>query len=202
MGRPVWIEAKGRTRVLKINYRNTVQILGLARTAAEDVVGAPGVAADDEDIVLIPEDGGRQGVEPVVRRCVSSRRRHTPSRSGSWPTQGRVVVGEMALLYPATTSVWPLHADRRDTSNTADPMPLKVRSGFARREAEKKEWLSGGKGQHVSRRAMREVSVPRSRVSRPIPVVLTAPSSWLETLGGRPPVGADSDVQQRLPAKL
>jgi hypothetical protein len=49
MGRPVWsqlgIEAKGRTRVLKVNYRNTVQILGLARRVAEEVVGAPGVAA-------------------------------------------------------------------------------------------------------------------------------------------------------------
>jgi hypothetical protein len=73
--RPVWsqlgIEAKGRTRVLKVNYRNTVQILGLARRIAEEVVGAPGVAADDEDPVLIPEGAGRQGVEPQVRRCVS-----------------------------------------------------------------------------------------------------------------------------------
>jgi hypothetical protein len=73
--RPVWsqlgIEAKGRTRVLKVNYRNTVQILSLARRIAEEVVGAPGVAADDEDPVLIPEGAGRQGVEPQVRRCVS-----------------------------------------------------------------------------------------------------------------------------------
>ncbi len=73
--RPVWsqlgIEAKGRTRVLKINYRNTVQILGLARRVADAVVGTPGVAADDEDPVLVPEDGGRQGVDPKVRRCVS-----------------------------------------------------------------------------------------------------------------------------------
>jgi hypothetical protein len=73
--RPVWsqlgIEAKGRTRVLKVNYRNAVQILGLARRIAEEVVGAPGVAADDEDPVLIPEGAGRQGVDPQVRRCVS-----------------------------------------------------------------------------------------------------------------------------------
>src|SRR5689334_22329982 len=39
--------ALGRTRMLFI--RNTVQILGLARRIAEEVVGAPGVAADDED---------------------------------------------------------------------------------------------------------------------------------------------------------
>jgi superfamily I DNA/RNA helicase len=104
-GRPVWsqlgIEAKGRTRVLKINYRNTVQILGLARRVAEEVVGAPGVAADDEDLVLIPEDGGRHGVEPEVRRCVSYEAE--AHAIAEW-LLGRRKAGyewaEMAVLYP------------------------------------------------------------------------------------------------------
>jgi superfamily I DNA/RNA helicase len=65
------IEAKGRTRVLKINYRNTAQILAFARHFAAEILGAPGLAADEEDPVLLPEDAGRQGVEPEVRRCVS-----------------------------------------------------------------------------------------------------------------------------------
>ena len=73
--RPVWsqlgIEAKGRTTVLKINYRNTAQILAFARRFAADVIGAPGTTADDEHAVLLPEDAGRQGVAPDVRRCVS-----------------------------------------------------------------------------------------------------------------------------------
>jgi len=76
MGRPVWsqlgIEAKGRTRVLKVNYRNTVQILGLARRLAEELVGAPGVAADDEDPVLVPEDAEPLGIGPILQygdRC-------------------------------------------------------------------------------------------------------------------------------------
>jgi len=73
--RPVWsqlgIEAKGRTTVLKINYRNTAQILRFARRFAADVIGAPGTQADDEDAVLVPEDAGREGLEPEVRRCVS-----------------------------------------------------------------------------------------------------------------------------------
>jgi Nuclease-related domain/AAA domain/UvrD-like helicase C-terminal domain len=72
--RPVWsqlgIEAKGRTRVLKINYRNTAQILAFARHFAAEILGAPGVAADEEDPVLLPEDAGRQGVEPEIRKCV------------------------------------------------------------------------------------------------------------------------------------
>ncbi len=73
--RPVWkqlgIEASGRTTVLKVNYRNTAQILRFARKFAADVIGAPGVCAGDENAILMPEDGGRQGVEPVVRQCVS-----------------------------------------------------------------------------------------------------------------------------------
>jgi hypothetical protein len=73
--RPVWsrlgIEAVGRTTVLKINYRNTAQILGFAKRFAADVMGTPGVAADAEDPVLLPEHGGREGAEPELRQCVS-----------------------------------------------------------------------------------------------------------------------------------
>jgi nuclease-like protein/AAA domain-containing protein/UvrD-like helicase family protein len=73
--RPVWsqlgIEAKGRTTVLKVNYRNTAQILAFARRFAADVIGAPGTAADDEHAILLPEDAGRQGMAPTVRECVS-----------------------------------------------------------------------------------------------------------------------------------
>ncbi|WP_198399829.1 UvrD-helicase domain-containing protein [Bradyrhizobium yuanmingense] len=54
--RPVWsqlgIEAKGRTTVLKVNYRNTAQIVAFARRFAADVVGAPGITADDEHAIL------------------------------------------------------------------------------------------------------------------------------------------------------
>lgn len=73
--RPVWkqlgIEASGRTTVLRVNYRNTAQILKFARSFAADVIGAPGVRADTEDAILLPEDAGRQGLEPEVRKCVS-----------------------------------------------------------------------------------------------------------------------------------
>jgi len=105
MGRPVWsqlgIEAKGRTRVLKVNYRNTVQILGLARRVAEELVGAPGVAADDEDPVLVPEDAGRQGVEPKVRRCVSfEAEAHSIAEWLIERNKAGYEWGQMAVLYP------------------------------------------------------------------------------------------------------
>lgn len=60
MWKQLGIDAKGRTCVLKVKYRNTAQILGLARRLADELVGAPGVAADDEYPVLKLEGGGRQ----------------------------------------------------------------------------------------------------------------------------------------------
>jgi hypothetical protein len=74
-GRPVWkqlgIDATGRTTVLKVNYRNTAQIVAFARRFASEVIGAPGTTADDEHPILLPEDAGRQGMVPDVRQCVS-----------------------------------------------------------------------------------------------------------------------------------
>lgn len=103
--RPVWsqlgIDAKGRTTVLKINYRNTAQILKFARRFAAEVIGAPGVQADDENAILLPEDAGRQGLEPEVRKCVSFEAEahaiaewlHARRMAGyEWP--------QMAVLYP------------------------------------------------------------------------------------------------------
>jgi hypothetical protein len=104
--RPVWkhlgIEAtSGRTTVLKINYRNTAQVLGFAKRFAADVLGAPGVQAGDEAEVLMPEDGGRQGLEPEVRKCVDYE--GEAHAILEW-FQGRRSAGytwpQMAVLYP------------------------------------------------------------------------------------------------------
>jgi hypothetical protein len=103
--RPVWshlgIDARGKTTVLKINYRNTSQILGFAKRLAADVLGAPGVQADDEAAILLPEDAGRQGLEPEVRKCVDyDGEAHAVAE---W-MQGRHKAGytwpQMAVLYP------------------------------------------------------------------------------------------------------
>ncbi len=103
--RPVWkqlgIEAAGRTTVLKVNYRNTAQILRFARKFAADVIGAPGVCAGDESAILMPEDGGREGLEPVVLKCVS--RDDEAYKIAEW-LLGRKAAGyqwgQMAVLYP------------------------------------------------------------------------------------------------------
>lgn len=103
--RPVWkqlgIEAAGRTTVLKVNYRNTAQILRFARKFAADVIGAPGVCAGDEEAILMPEDGGRQGVEPVVRQCVSyDGEAHAIAEWLLGRKAAGYQWGQMAVLYP------------------------------------------------------------------------------------------------------
>ena len=103
--RPVWkqlgIEAAGRTTVLKVNYRNTAQILRFARKFAADVISAPGVCAGDESAILMPEDGGREGVEPVVRQCVSyDGEAHAIAEWLLGRKAAGYQWGQMAVLYP------------------------------------------------------------------------------------------------------
>ncbi|TCS68989.1 UvrD-like helicase family protein [Sulfuritortus calidifontis] len=103
--RPVWrqlgIEASGRTTVLKVNYRNTSQILRFACKLAADVLGAPGLCADNEEAILLPEDAGRQGLEPEVRQCVNF---ETEAHAiAEWLLNRHAAGyqwGQMAVLYP------------------------------------------------------------------------------------------------------
>jgi len=103
--RPVWsrlgIEAKGRTTVLKVNYRNTVQILDFAKRFAADVIGASNAAEEEEQSILLPEDAGRQGADPELRQCVSI---EAEAHSVAEWLLGRKNAGyewpQMAVLYP------------------------------------------------------------------------------------------------------
>jgi hypothetical protein len=54
--------------VLKVNYRNTAQILRFARKFAADVIGAPGVCAGDE----CDPDAGRRRARVWSRWCASA----------------------------------------------------------------------------------------------------------------------------------
>jgi superfamily I DNA/RNA helicase len=59
------------------------------------------VRADEEDAVLLPEDAGREGLEPEVRKCVSFEAEG--HAIAEW-LQGRHAAGyawaQMAVLYP------------------------------------------------------------------------------------------------------
>ncbi|MBX3626060.1 MAG: NERD domain-containing protein [Rhizobacter sp.] len=68
----VGIQAQGRTTILKINYRNTRQILQTASLIAKDLLTAED--RDDDGIPLVrPISAGREGPAPLVLRLPSLR---------------------------------------------------------------------------------------------------------------------------------
>lgn len=70
--RSVGIQAQGRTTVLKINYRNTRQILRTASLVAADLLKAEECSEDGVPL-LQPVSCGRDGSEPVVIRLPTVR---------------------------------------------------------------------------------------------------------------------------------
>ena len=64
----VGIKAKGRTTILRLNYRNTREILTFAYQFAKDYFSK----SKDEDIPLVaPEAAGKTGEKPIVKSCNS-----------------------------------------------------------------------------------------------------------------------------------
>lgn len=64
------IQAQGRTTILKINYRNTRQILGVAHKVAADLLRPE--SADDDGVPLLEPIGcGREGHDPLIVRLPS-----------------------------------------------------------------------------------------------------------------------------------
>jgi hypothetical protein len=61
----VGIQAKGRTTILRINYRNTDAILRFARDVAQSIL-TPSEADEDGVPLLMPQGAGRAGAEPQV----------------------------------------------------------------------------------------------------------------------------------------
>ncbi len=61
----VGIQAQGRTTILRLNYRNTAEILGVAYQFAKDVL-TPEEAGDDGIPLVRPETAGRHGPAPEL----------------------------------------------------------------------------------------------------------------------------------------
>jgi len=62
------IEAQGRTEILRINYRNTTEVLALAMECAQGILN-DGRATSEEDMPLvIPQSAGRSGPMPTFHR--------------------------------------------------------------------------------------------------------------------------------------
>lgn len=66
----VGIKAQGRTTVMRLNYRNTFEILAVAKTFASDLL-KPRDAEDEGQPTLAPESSGRRGPLPELVQCKS-----------------------------------------------------------------------------------------------------------------------------------
>jgi len=63
----VGIQAKGRTTILRLNYRNTTEVLAIAYEFAKEFLTPQD--ADEDGIPLIrPESGGRSGPAPLLEK--------------------------------------------------------------------------------------------------------------------------------------
>lgn len=63
--RSVGVQAQGRTTILRLNYRNTSEILSFAYDFAKDVL-TPEDTDDDGAPLLLPRSAGRRGPEPEL----------------------------------------------------------------------------------------------------------------------------------------
>jgi hypothetical protein len=66
----VGIQARGRTTILKLNYRNTEQVLGVAYEFAKEVM-TPTTGDDDQVVLVEPASAGRQGIMPDLIKLPS-----------------------------------------------------------------------------------------------------------------------------------
>jgi hypothetical protein len=63
----VGIEARGRTSILRLNYRNTAEVLALAMHCAQSLLQGDGEPRDEDELPLVqPATAGRRGPLPVL----------------------------------------------------------------------------------------------------------------------------------------
>lgn len=94
----VGIQAKGRTTILKLNYRNTLEILSVARMFANELLN-PEEADEDGAPIVAPESVGRRGPMPELIHCrtVLDEARLIAERIEDESRQGRSL-SDMAVL--------------------------------------------------------------------------------------------------------
>lgn len=88
----VGVKAQGRTTILRLNYRNTAEVLAVAHEFARELLTAE--EADEDSVPLIsPQSAGRHGVAPEFIRlpsfpaevaCIADKLRASQAEGSSW----------------------------------------------------------------------------------------------------------------------
>jgi len=96
----IGIKAQGRTTILKLNYRNTAQVLMLAYEFAKEVMTPIDVADEDMPPLIAPNSAGREGPLPELVKCSGFGQEVLRIRERAQQLQERGIPwNEMAILY-------------------------------------------------------------------------------------------------------
>jgi superfamily I DNA/RNA helicase len=110
--REIGVQIVGRTRVLRVNYRNTRPILSAAYRMIQDVDTAAQAASDAPEEYVAPAKALRSGPAPEVRRCASfyASRQHAVGWIRDRLTRGvpadQILVLGLSRLDMATFNAW------------------------------------------------------------------------------------------------
>ena len=108
------VQAQGRTTILKLNYRNTLEILSVARAFAHNLLESR--SDDDDGVPLVaPESAGRRGAVPELVRTDTARAQMDVlvARLRDEHAHGRPY-SEMAVIYRNQWEGEKLHEVLRD----------------------------------------------------------------------------------------
>ena len=96
------IKAQGRTTILKLNYRNTAQVLTLAYEFAKEIMQPTDSKDEDVPPMVEPNSAGREGPVPVLVRCANYKAEiaHIVQRVQQLQERG-TPLNEMAIIYRA-----------------------------------------------------------------------------------------------------
>ena len=100
--RALGIKAQGRTTILKLNYRNTAQVLMLAYEFAKEIMQPTESRDEDLPPMVEPKSAGREGPVPVLVKCANYKAEiaHIVQRVQQLRERG-TPLNEMAIVYRA-----------------------------------------------------------------------------------------------------
>jgi hypothetical protein len=96
----VGIKAQGRTTILKLNYRNTEEILSFAYEFAKNIMQPTEDSEEDSPVLIKPQSVGRHGAKPTFTRLssFSAETKHICDRIGEYRDRG-IAWNDMAIIY-------------------------------------------------------------------------------------------------------
>ncbi|AFY74788.1 nuclease-like protein [Synechococcus sp. PCC 7502] len=96
----VGIQARGRTTILKLNYRNTEEILSFAYEFAKNIMQPTEDSEEDAPVLIKPESVGRHGAKPTFTRLssFSAETRHICDRIKDYRNRG-IAWNDIGIIY-------------------------------------------------------------------------------------------------------